>query len=823
MLKGQKMKPQTSYGPPGESLLTFVFTVLFTLPRLLCVAVLCLAAIAPLQAYEEEKPLTQAEISIAPSEMPDYILEQLKKDPFVKEHFGWKLAFCQHPMYLLIDEDRGEPTVGERIPPWGASNKEGYVARVKRNLKSLEELSELKLNYQWSALELQSMARSFPDVHAWMKKLYEKGSLDFLDGTYSQAHLQVLGPESNWRQFEYGQEVYKEFFDKKVDVYARQETGLHLQLPQLLKQFRYRFAALPDFHAVLEFVDGSFKVIKKHDSYKPVAGDEFVDAVGLDGSTIPTYLLAGVDLEDDLQRDLYSGSKICYSFPDLEEVDRETYEEYHSLFDWVLLRDELVKRFEAAPPRAKAKVSTYWSYIEGVWAEELLRKMKSAEETAVIAEQMYCMARIAGLSVDKSNEIKEIWKTILKSQHHDISWIEVTDLRRKSINRLDDSIKACMKIMTEVGRKLIDKDDNSMTVFNGLPRKRRCLVGLEGKKGLGKGKFQEFKGKSIGFVDVPAGGYKSFTVVQTSAPSKKTALPEKLKTNHYSIEFSKDGLIKQITARNGKQFLSCGDYLGGEIRARIAKEWVDNRKAKCTYYSGKVADILERSTSLAEIPVLERYYFFKDEPVIRVEIQFDFNGDEVGYFWIDKTKINIYYPTKGSDVYHDIPFGYIAAEQNKPLFATNWLYCGGLVYVNQGTVKHWVEDGVMANVVAWGGSHFSNRLHWDWLESPQYDIRLYGKQKIEYFLIPYGEFNGSTIVQKVADLISPVFMCEGKGEKSFYQIKEKDLAVTSVYERDSQVWMRGYKLPSKKKSKYRDWEIFNTPIEKTKPSWFLGM
>jgi len=83
--------------------------------------------------------------------IPDHILNQLKSDPFIKKHFGWKLAFCQHPMYLLIDEDRGKPTVGERIPPWGARNKEGYVERVRRNLKSLEELSELKLNYQWGA------------------------------------------------------------------------------------------------------------------------------------------------------------------------------------------------------------------------------------------------------------------------------------------------------------------------------------------------------------------------------------------------------------------------------------------------------------------------------------------------------------------------------------------------------------------------------------------------------------------------------------------------------------------------------------------------
>ena len=39
------------------------------------------------------------------------------------------------------------------------------------------------------------------------------------------------------------------------------------------------------------------------------------------------------------------------------------------------------------------------------------------------------------------DEIKEIWKTILKAQHHDISWIEVTDLRGKSIDRLKKAIE----------------------------------------------------------------------------------------------------------------------------------------------------------------------------------------------------------------------------------------------------------------------------------------------------------------------------------------------------------------------------------------------
>ncbi len=770
---------------------------------------------------QEGEETGEAEIGVSREKMPNYILEQLKKDPFVKEHFGWKLAFCQHPMYLLIDEDRGEPAVGERIPPWGAPNKEEYVERVRRNLQSLEELGDLKLNYQWSAVELQSMVRSFPDVYARLKKLYKNGSLDFLDGSYSQAHLQVLGSESNWRQFEYGNGIYKDLFDKKVDVYARQETGLHLQLPQLLRQFGYRFATIPAFVATIEIVEGRFEFLAQESGFEAVAGDEFIEAVGLDGSQIPFYLQISMGWEQtieerELQQDLVSTPKIWFAFPDLAEVDRETFEEYHSLFDWVLLGDALTERYKAAPSRAKAKIFSNWSYIEGVWAEELLRANKKAEEAAVLAEQIYCMGKMAGVGVDKSNEIKEIWNTILKSQHHDISWIEVTDLRRKSINRLKQATENCNQMMADVAQKLVGKDDGSIAVFNGLPTARKCLVTLEGKQSPKDSEFQQFKDQSLGFVDVPAGGFRSFEVAGGSSSSKKTDLPDKIKTGHYSVQLSKHGLMTQITTSDGTGLLKTGDYLGGEIKARIDKKWVSNRKAECTYYSGEVADILERKTSLADIGLSERYYFFKNEPFIKVEIEFDFDGNEVGYFWFDKTKINVYYPTSGSKVYHNIPFGYRESRQSRPVFPTDWLYCGGLVYVNRGNIKHWVEDGVIANVLGWGGNHFSNRLHWDWLESSQYDLRLYGKQKIEYFLIPVGDFDGSKIVKDVADITSPVFITKGKGSKSFYEVKDKELAVTSVYEKDGQVRARGYKLPSDTKSKYRNWEIFNIPIADVK-------
>lgn len=774
-----------------------------------------------LMAQEQEGATVVVE-ELTDERMPGIIWQQLKDDPYVKEHLGWKIAFCQHPMYLLIDEDRGIPTVGERVPPWGAQTAAEYVKRVERNLHSLETYPDLRLNYQWSAMELASMAQRFPDTYAGLKGHYEKGTLDFLDGTYSQAHLHVLGSESNWRQFEYGQEIYRDLFDMHPTVYARQETGLHLQLPQLLRQFNYKYAMLPAFISVIEFGHGGKIEIINQETYEPIADEEFIAALGLDGSTIPTYLInTGWEEETfqkEFQQDVYSGPKIWTRFPDLDEVDRETYEFFNSMFDFVLLGKALDERHAVAPPKATARIYSYWSYLEGVWAEELMRTNRAAEDMAVMTEALCGMTQLAGFSMDKHEELKLIWHDILKAQHHDISWIEVTDLRRKSIDRLRGTIDSCQKILSDITTQLLAPDDQSLTVFNWLPRARRCRLELDEGKALDSGStFQAFNGRSIGFVDLPPGGFKSFKIAGEPTIPKISPMPGTITGRHYSIELSPEGLMKQIITQRGKELLKPGEYLGGEIRARIDKQWVNNRVAECTFYTGEVCDILERVTSIGHIPTLERYYFFKNEPFIKVEVEFDFNGDEVGYMWIDETKLNVYYPTSGSQVYHDIPFGYVEARQDRSIYPITWLYTGGLVYVNCGTIKHWVHDGVIANVLAWGSTHFSNRLHWDWLEYNQYDIRLYGKQKIEYYLMPYKRFDGKRIVQDVAAITAPVYLAEGQGEHSYYNLKKEDLAVTGIYHKDGTVWLRGYQLPVKKKrSGYRNWEIVNQPITELK-------
>jgi len=750
-------------------------------------------------------------------EIPFYLWEKYTNDPYIKDHFGFKIAFCQHPMYLLIDEDRGEPTVGERIPPWGAATSDEYVKRVRRNLSSLVKYPDLRLNYQWSAYELNHMVTHSPDVHEEMKRLYGDGSLDFLDGTFSQAHLQVLGSESNWRQFEYGLEIYKKQFDKKVDVYARQETGLHRQLPQLLSIFGYRYMTLPSFHSVINFHEGSLEFMYNDGQYLPLGKQEFINASSLDGSIIPAYLWMTPgeweDRTDQFEMDLYSGPKIFYEFPDLEEIDMEDYDDFIGMYDWVILGDALDERILASPPTASADIYSYWSYMEGVWAEELMRTNKLAEEQAVLAEQVMAMGEISGAGTDHSAKLKSIWLEILKSQHHDISWIEVTDLRRKSITRLQQAIVDCNLINDEVSRQFIEKDSRSMAFVNGLPYSRKSLVEFEPVISFEGLAIQEFKGKSLGFVDLTAGGVTSYKKGKKASKSISSEAPAAIQTDHYSVEITESGLIRQIRLGE-KELLTTENYLGGELRARLNGQWVDNREAEIEYYSGPVCDIIERKSSLGHIPVKETYYFFKERPVIRALLEFEFHGDEVGNMWIDETKINVYYPTTGENVYNDIPFGYVEAMQERPIFATNWVYSGGLVYINRGTLKHRVEDGVIANVLAWGSNHYSNRLHFDyWTTQAQFDIKLYGNQSIEYYLIPTGSFDGNAIVKEVQALIAPVYMTPGKGDKSFYSFDYEDIAVTAIYKKNDLIWLRGYELPDCEHPVFKDWEIVNFPLK----------
>lgn len=750
------------------------------------------------------------------------VVNRFRQMPAFRKELGWKLAYTQHSMYMFIDEDRGVPIVGERTSPWGAPDAAVYVGRIRRNLASLETIPELRLSYDFPGVDIESIERDFPDVVEQMQRMHKKGVFAFVNGTYSGAHLHILSSESNWRQFEYGLEVFQRLFGKKVNTFAFQETGLSQQLPQILKLFGYQMITAPGgFPWAMEIVEGPFELESSSKGTNFLRDEEFVWAEALDGTKLPFYLVEPIPVGSDPNGDWNISRAIDMSsvrpptwlfVPDMDEIGKEKYDSLSQLFDFVLLENELLERIKQAPPRSKGRIFAYWSYAEGVWAEELLRANRAAELTAVLADGVQAMARQAGSSMDRHDDLRQIWRSIIKYQCHDVMWIETTDLRRKGINHDNEVTAQSNAIMGGIAETLVGTKDNSVAIFNALPTPRHALVEIEGEKAPGGGSsFQEFEGKVLGVCDLPAGGFRSFPL-ETATPSREIPVPSKLTTAHYTVELA-NGMVNQITPTDGQGLLKAGDYLGGELKAMVHDQWVDNRSANCHIYEGEVCYVLTRSGSLAEIPVKERYFFFRSKNFIKAELEFDFHGNEVGNFWMDQTKVNVYYPTRGGRIYHDVPFGYASGRANRPLFATNWIYCGGLVYVNWGTVKHWVRNGVIANVLAWGGNIFDNRSDFEWVLEQQYDLNLYGKQTIRYALIPLGEFDGNRIVREVSELTAPVFVTKGGGEKSFYEVKNRDLAVTAVFEKEGKVWARGYKLPNGQTTRFRDFEIFNAPID----------
>ena len=748
----------------------------------------------------------------------------------MKNFVEWKNVLCQHPMYLLIDRDRGKPTVGERIPPWGAPDAKEYTKRVKRNLESLEKFPDLKINYQFSGVEMEDMARDFPEVIEEMKRWARKGRIAFIGGTYSQPHLHVFGPESNIRQFEYGLEVFKRLFNFKITSYARQETGLHAQLPQILNAFGYRFAVVPAFYWSLRFIDGpSFPEIIGNSHFQSfVQGEEFTYWQGLDKNSIPLYLKSSsAHVEEDEQRDLFHSPILCIDFPDLQEVSESWYREKRKRGGFYLVDEALKEQLEKHPPTSRAKLYAYWSYIEGMWAEVLCRKNKEAEIKAVQAEAMVAMAHLVGERIEAQEKIDKIWKNILTSQHHDVYWIEVTDLKKKALRWLSEAVRVSEEIIEEAESKIAKKiytgkeGGKVLVVFNTLPKERKGIVRIKTEDNVRIVNDEDKElptqriGGEINFVDtLPSFGYKVYRLRkeenQGLVDTKKECLEDlEFENQYYKVRIREDGLFESMIEKgSGQELLDTKRYLGGEIRGWIKDKDVSTRnRGKITRIEqGRVGKLIVIEGSLEDIRYKKRIMLYNDLPIIDVDIDLSFKGSEVGIFWIDESKLNIYWPTQGGKISYDIPFGVEKGKEERPLFAINWLDIStdkyGLTYINKGTPKHWVRDGVIANVIAWGGSKFSNRQHLVWLKRTQYDLKLYGSHTISYSLYPHqNDWKKANVVNVAQDLSFPLlaYLEDGhKGilsrEKSLFRLLSHNLIMSSIQSQQGKIRCRVYNV-----------------------------
>lgn len=705
----------------------------------------------------------------------------------------WKVALAQHPMYLLIREDS---QCAERTAPWGEPTIARYIDRLRRCLATVRSNERLKVGFEWSGVELEMLAEDAPDVLREMCALAGEGKVAFYNGAYAQPHAQILSSEANYRQLEFGRRVYQELCRFPVRTYCHQETSVHDQMPQLLNAFGIRFATLPWFFSTLAWLDEGELVIRGFGGGGPsfVHGHEFVRWCGLDGSEVLLYLSqtgVGPNVDEWANRETMAGllhtPPIVIDAPDLVAIDDEWMMQ-HSQADMVLLDDALPERLAQAPARARARFFAQWSYIDGIRAEELSRCNRRAEAAALQAEALDALAFV--LLDRQARSTDAIWKTILTAQHHDVYCFGSVELRDKAITWLNEAQQSATQHAQRATQAVLDAidtrgmDGQPLVVFNALPHRCKALTAADVP--MRHPRVESLDGTAIPSDAAPLAdggsrlrflanmdglGYATYVLREGTAPApdERATAPVDFGNAYYRTTVQPDGTFTSLIPEpSGDELLDVRRLAGNQLAAtdstglalahdgsRSRWDWQPPRHGPERELRWTPTDAMRvRRSALgmalsvggrmgAQIEGSVEIMLYHDLPRIDVVWSFCFDEASIGLFYDDETKLRVQWPLAfDGDVYHDIAFGAIKAQADRPLLPVSWLDVSdgskGLAYLHRGTPKHWVSERTLVNLFAWGEDTdaIGNRCK-PFLWNKAFDQRLRGRHTIHCALYPH--------------------------------------------------------------------------------------
>jgi alpha-mannosidase len=695
-------------------------------------------------------------------------------------------------MYLIVRECA---TCAERTPPWGEPSIEGYVARIHRNVAALRRHRQLRLGYEWSGLELEQLAEDDPGALAELRALAASGSVAFYNGTYAQPHLQVLSSEANYRQFELGARVYRDLLGWQVGTYAHQEASVHDQVPQLLRAFGIRFAVMPRFSTTLRWLEGGELVVLDWQGPRFVEGHEFVRWEGLDGSQVPLYLQLQRPgtLDDWLAAEEMAGRlrvpPLFVKVPDMVEID-DAWLERHREVELVLLDDALPERLRSHPARSRARLSSNWSYVEGIRAEELVRAGRRAEAAALLAEGVGALA-FAALGRPAA-PLDDVWRTILAAQHHDVACFGAPDLRDRAVCRLEEATRTADGLTDEAAGAVAAGVDcpsgpgRPLVVLNAVPHASRVLVSVPSgvasvTDSSGADVPADAAGGRLRFVaDFGGAGYATYWMrPAVGGPEpRRTDEPLTFANGSYRAVVQPDGTFTSLElVTTGDELIGppprCGNHLTATDSAGVSprravpgarEDWqrparrprplaVERRGPAVVRHHGLGVTLTTALDLGPGIRATLAIDLFHDLPRIDLAWTFHFDRASVGTFYDDDSKLCVHWPLAiAGEVVHDIPFGVVGALDGLPFLPASWTDVSdgtrGLAYLHRGTSKHWVSGRTLTNLFAWGEDTeaIGSRM-WRHNWPKAFDQRLNGTHVIHCAVVPHrGDWREAGIV-----------------------------------------------------------------------------
>lgn len=676
---------------------------------------------------------------------------------------GRQMALAQHPMYFIIKEDT---TCAERTPPWGAPSTDEYALRLERNLNSLERYPDCSFGYEWSAYEIELLATEYPKVFAKMTELARLGRTAFYNGTYAQPHLQTLSSESCYRQFELGVKVYRELCDSQPTVYAHQEASVHDQVPQLLRAFGISFAVTPGFLSNINWIDGGECVVRGGVGPAFVQGSEFVDWVGLDGTTVPLYLSERNESSSDQDSvtderilGFLAAPPLLVGVPDLIEVDDKWMAQWKDV-ELVLLEDALERRLREAPSMGRVRFSSDWSYIEGIQAEALSRANLDAERALlqrdaveVIAsalETEYSTAHHGAAGDGKIAEQR--WKRLLACQHHDVYCFCGPEIKAKAVGWLGELSREAdaesFEVATGIARdaQAPAEADEAIAVIGTVAAATQAVVETSLEEPVASLRdsggnevpfecHQETDGFVVRFLATCNGvGFAAYAATRgRSEPASLRSLegPYRFESHQFNAVTEPDATISSLVERTtGRELLDVSAGGGNLVTATDSRGlspkgaqpgrenlWTPPERgpdlrfvpnAPATIREGELCSLISVTGSIGdETAASATIKLTRGLAAIDIVWTFEFAGASIGTFFDDETKLQVEWPCSFTpQITHDIGFGATNKREQRWFTPAGWTDLSdgvvGLAYLHSGTPKHWMVNNTLHNLFGWG-------------------------------------------------------------------------------------------------------------------------
>lgn len=417
--------------------------------------------------------------------------------------------------------------------------------------------------------------------------------------------------------------------------------------------------------------------------------------------------------------------------------------------------------------------------------------------------------------------------TLLTAKHHDVNWIGITDLKKRYLARLEQVINRSRERIGELygATETGETTRKWIQVVNPLPYDRNevvrfsmeatCRVEVLSGEGVAvpaqcvHSFLQPGRTDVFFLAHVPPLGSAAYRIVPTGEelptpePSGKWA---DVQSGAASFRIAENGTVLEAAIQghpvlkgpgHDLHYLSeDGTIVGGA-----------GRPGTMRCLSGEIGHILRVDAPIGDIPMEIEFIATPFNACLEFSTRFHFSGNAIGVMWEDWTKLNSYWSINGDRIRHDIPYGAIDGEDMLPLYAPSWVSVrsdpSGLALMNTGTPKHFVQEGVLGCVLAWGGKEYSNRQDVDAYiqlcqdERYQYDLKLYSKQTIRSGAMALASNSMETDIARAAQCLNSPLLVLASDDSLFSEqrhvaldLGKMDLIVTAIFLQEGKLCYR---------------------------------